>query len=142
MATYVTSIASGRPAVETFDYLATFSNAAEWDPGVSKGEALQGGPARVGAVYRLGIPLAGWTATFDYRVVELDRPHRVVLRADHPIARSTDTIMVEPSTEGSLVRYHALLQPRGLFRLLGPVFARMLQKIGDRAADGLRASLR
>jgi hypothetical protein len=81
-------------------------------------------------------------ATFDYQVIELDRPHRVVLRADHPIARSTDTITVEPSTEGSLVRYHAALEPRGLFRLLGPVFARNLEKIGDRAAAGLHAALR
>ena len=142
MATYDTTVLSSRPAAETFDYLACFSNAAEWDPGVASGEALQEGPPRVGALYRLGIPLIGRTVTFDYRVLELDRPSRVVLRADHPIARSTDTITVEASPNGALVHYHAVLEARGLFRLLGPLFARNLQKIGDRAADGLRAALR
>lgn len=142
MATYDTSIPSSRTAAETFEYLATFSNAAEWDPGVSCGEALQAGPPQVGSVYRLGIPLAGWTATFDYRVVEIHRPRTVVLRADHRLARSTDTITVEPASNGSLVHYHAELEPRGLLCLLGPLVARNLQKIGDRAADGLRAALR
>ena len=142
MATYDTTIPSSQSVAETFDYLACFSNAAEWDPGVTTGDALQAGSPRVGAVYRLRIPIAGWTATFDYRVMELDRPHTVVLRADHPIARSTDTITVKPSPDGSQVHYHAVLEPRGLFRLFGPVFGRNLQKVGDRAADGLRASLR
>jgi carbon monoxide dehydrogenase subunit G len=141
MATYDTSIPSTWSVGETFEYVAAFSNAAEWDPGVSRGKALQEGPARMGAVYRLEIPVTGFTATFEYRIVELDRPHKVVLLADHPIAISTDTITVEPSTLGSLVRYHAVLEPRGLFRLLGPLFNRTLRRIGDRAADGLRARL-
>ena len=141
MATYGTTIETTRSPEETFDYLATFSNAAEWDPGVTTGQPLQPGPPRVGAVYRLSIPVAGWTATFDYRVLEIERPHRVVLRAEHPMARSTDTITVEPAGAGAIVRYDAVLEPRGLLRLLGPVMARNFRAIGDRAAGGLRASL-
>jgi hypothetical protein len=33
MARYEATVASRRGAAETFDYLATFSNAAQWDPG-------------------------------------------------------------------------------------------------------------
>jgi uncharacterized protein YndB with AHSA1/START domain len=141
MASYHTTIKSTRSPEEVFDYLATFSNAAEWDPGVATGQPLQPGPPRVGAVYRLGIPVAGWTATFDYRVVDIERPHRVVLRAEHPIARSTDTITVEPAADGAVVHYDAVLEPRGLLRVLAPVAARTFRAIGDRAAAGLRANL-
>lgn len=141
MATYRTTIETTRSPDEAFEYLATFSNAAEWDPGVVTGQPLQPGPPRVGAVYRLGIPVAGWTATFDYRVVEIERPHRVVLRAEHPIARSTDTITVEPATNGAVVRYDAVLEPRGLLRVLTPVVARTFGAIGERAAAGLQAAL-
>ena len=34
MPRYQATVASRRPAADTFGYLATFSNAAEWDPGV------------------------------------------------------------------------------------------------------------
>ncbi len=141
MATYCATVHSTWPPAETFDYLATFSNAAEWDPGVTRGEALQTGPPRVGSVYRLGIPMGGVTATFDYRVLEMERPHRVVLRAEHPLARSTDTITVEPALDGAVVRYSAVLEPRGVLRPLASFAARWFQAIGERAAEGLRSTL-
>jgi hypothetical protein len=43
---YQATVRSARSAPETFDYLATFSNAAHWDPGVTAGEQLD--PARSG----------------------------------------------------------------------------------------------
>jgi hypothetical protein len=43
MARYYATVESGRSAAETFGYLATFSNAAEWDPGVLAGEQLDPG---------------------------------------------------------------------------------------------------
>ena len=45
MARYHAAVESQHPAAETFGYLATFSNAAEWDPGVLAGEQLDPGPA-------------------------------------------------------------------------------------------------
>ena len=44
MARYHATVESRSPAAETFGYLATFSNAAEWDPGVLAGERLDAGP--------------------------------------------------------------------------------------------------
>jgi len=55
MANYQATVASRRSATETFDYLATFSNAAEWDPGVGEraaaglASALSTEPAPPGA---------------------------------------------------------------------------------------------
>ena len=37
MPRYAASVLSLRPAAETFGYLATFSNAVHWDPGVLSG---------------------------------------------------------------------------------------------------------
>jgi hypothetical protein len=44
MARYHATVESRSPAAETFAYLATFSHAAEWDPGVLAGEQLDAGP--------------------------------------------------------------------------------------------------
>ena len=44
MARYAGNGPSRRPAAETFDYLATFSNAVDWDPGVLVRRAARSGP--------------------------------------------------------------------------------------------------
>ena len=53
MARYHATVESRKSATETFGYLATFSNAAHWDPGVLAGEQPGAGPARAA-------PASGW----------------------------------------------------------------------------------
>jgi carbon monoxide dehydrogenase subunit G len=141
MTTYRTEIDSPRERDEVFEYLATFSNASEWDPGVTEAEPLTPGPPELGSVYRLRVRVAGRTVPFDYRVVAIDRPTRVVLQAQASGMVSTDTITVEPAGAGSQVRYVAVLEGRGVLRLAAPVIARSFRKMADRGADGLRRAL-
>src|SRR5271157_2204175 len=141
MATYSTEIDSPRAREEAFEYLATFSNARQWDPSVTEAEALSPGRAELGSVYRLGVRVAGRVVRFDYVVVALERPYRVVLEARHPLMVSTDTIRVDPAGSGSRVRYDAVLEPRGVLRLAAPLVARSFAKMADRGAAGLRRAL-
>jgi carbon monoxide dehydrogenase subunit G len=141
VATYSTQIEAAGDRGEVFEYLAVFSNASEWDPAVEDGEALTPGPAAVGSVYRLGVRLAGRVVPFDYRVLELDRPRRVVLQARRGQMVSTDTITVEQAGSTARVRYVAVLEGRGLLRLASPLLARFFATMVDRAAAGLRAKL-
>ena len=141
MAIYSTQIEATGGQDEVFDYLATFSNARQWDPGVVDGESLTPGPAAVGSVYRLGVRLAGRVVPFDYRVLEIDRPRRVVLQATHGHLVSTDTITVEGAGPGSRVRYVAVLEAKGLLRLASPFITRFFSTMADRASGGLRAAL-
>ena len=87
--------------------------------------------------------IAGRVVPFDYRVLELDRPRRVVLQATHGHMVSTDTITVEQngSGSGSVVRYDAVLEGRGLLRLASPLLARFFATMADKGAAGLRATL-
>lgn len=141
MTTYRTVIDSAREQDEVFEYLATFSNAGEWDPGVTGAEPLTPGPPDVGSVYRLRVRVAGRDVPFDYRVVAIDRPTRVVLRAEQSGMVSTDTITVEQAGAGSQVGYVAVLESRGVLRLAAPLVARSFRKMADRGADGLRRAL-
>jgi carbon monoxide dehydrogenase subunit G len=141
MATYRTEIESPRRRDEVFEYMATFSNAQEWDPSVTEATPLTPGPPEIGSVYRLRVRVAGRTVPFDYRVVAIDRPVRVVLQAEGSGVVSTDTITVERDGAGSRVRYVAVLEGRGFLRLAGPLLARSFGKMADRAAAGLRQVL-
>ena len=141
MTTYSTEIESTWGQEEVFEYLSTFSNAREWDPGVTEGESLSTGPAVLGSVYRLAVRIAGRVVPFDYRVVDIDRPRRVVLQARRAGIVSTDTITVQWAGPGSRVRYVAVLDGQGVLRLAAPLIAWVFSRMADRGAAGLRRAL-
>ena len=141
MATYSTEIDSTWEQEEVFEYLSTFSNAREWDPGVTEGESLSTGPAVVGSVYRLAVRIAGRAVPFDYRVVDIDRPRRVVLQARRRRDRldghhhgGVGRSWVAGSVCGSARR-------AGSLRLAAPLIARAFARMAERAAAGLRRAL-
>ncbi len=142
MSRYRGTVVSERSAEETFDYLAEFSNAGQWDPGVAGAERLDEGPVGLGSSFRLQVKFSSRTFPLDYRVVSYERPHRVVLLAESASVRSEDTVTVVPRPGGgSILTYDAdltLLGPLAHFNvLLSPVF----RGIGDRGLGGLREVL-
>ena len=141
MATYRTQFDTAGEQDDVFEYLATFCNAEEWDPGVTDGQSLTPGPPALGSVYRLGVRVAGRIVPFDYRVIDIDRPRRVVLRARRGRIVSTDTITVEWAGPGSRVEYVAVLEGQGILRLASPILARVFAGMAERAATDLRARL-
>lgn len=141
MAHYHATIGSRRGPAETFDYLARFSNAAEWDPGVLAGEQLDPGPVRLGTRFRLVVSLLGRRLALTY-VVTRYSPHRVVtLDAASRVLRSADRIEVTADGDGASVSYDAEVRLQGPLRLLDPLLRRGFRAVGDRAAAGLARAL-
>lgn len=142
MAHYQTSFATPTSAETAFDYLSRFSTTAEWDPGVVEARDLTPGPVGVGSAFEVVSTFLGRRVLLRYEIIEFDAPNRVVLQAENASVRSTDTISCQPGADGStVVGYDAVLEPRGAGRLLSPLFAVAFQRIGDRAARSLRASV-
>jgi len=142
MATCCLSVCSPRPPADVFAYMARFSNAALWDPGVVAAEEVTAGPPALGSTYRLQVRFLGLTVPLDYRIEQIDAPRRVVLQAENSQFRSTDRIEVaEASDGGSTVSYEATLIPKGLAAAFSPLVGVAFRRIGDRAAVGLRAAL-
>ncbi len=141
MATYTATVSSARSAAQTFDYLATFSNAASWDPGVLSGEQVGRGPVSVGTRFRLVVPFAGRRLALVYRVTRLVPEHEVVLESGSRLLRATDRIAVTADGDGATVSYAAEVRLRGPLRLLDPVLRRGFRQVGRRATAGLAAAL-
>jgi dehydrogenase/reductase SDR family protein 12 len=136
------SVSSSQSPRDVFAYLARFSNAASWDPGVSAGKDITPGPPGLGSTYRLQVRFLGLTVPLDYRIEEIDEPKRVVLRAENAMVRSTDVIEVKGAPNGgSTVTYDATLTPKGISAAFAPLIGVMFRRIGDRAAAGLAAAL-
>jgi hypothetical protein len=142
MASYRARVTSPRPPAEVFDYMARFSNAAEWDPGVSEATEVHPGVPALGSTYRLVVRSFGRATPLEYRIVEMDRPHRVVLRAENSAVRSTDVIAISSGPgSGSTLTYDATLELKGVAALFTPLLGLSFRRIGDRAIVGLRATL-
>jgi hypothetical protein len=141
MAHYHATVGSRRGAAETFGYLARFSNAAEWDPGVLAGEQLDPGPVRLGTRFRLLVPFVGRRLPLTYVVTRYE-PHREIgLETVSTLLRATDRITVTENGDGATVSYDAGVRLRGPLRLLDPLLRRGFSAVGDRAAAGLAEAL-
>ncbi len=141
MATYRATVSSTWSPGDVFEYLATFSNAAEWDPGVLSAERRDAGPLGPGSVFHLVVQFRGRGLPLDYEIVAFDPPERVRLRAASAQVVSEDTISCRPDGSGTVVDYHADLRMRGVYAVVNPILGPMFQKIGDRAMARLAGVL-
>jgi Polyketide cyclase / dehydrase and lipid transport len=141
MAHYHATIDSPCGPAETFDYLATFSNAEQWDPGVLSGEQLDSGPVRVGTRFRLVVPFLGRRLPLTYVVTRYSPAGMIALEAVSGLLRLVEWIEVAAEGDGATVSYDADVRLRGPLRLLDPMLQRGFGAVGDRAAVGLAAAL-
>lgn len=141
MAQYRATVESRSPAAETFGYLATFSNAAEWDPGVLAGEQLDAGPPGAGSRFRLKVPFLGARMSLTYEVTRFVPDREVLLRAANGVLRSTDRIVVAGAADGSTVSYDAEVRLRGPLQVLDPLLRPGFRVVAERAAAGLADAL-
>ncbi len=130
------------PLDEAFGYLSRFSSAAEWDPGVTSARMETPDPVGLGSAFALDAVFLGNSVPLRYEITEFDPPNRVVLVAENASVRSTDAIdFSQDSSGGTAVQYNADLTLKGLARLATPIFALAMRRVGDRASDGLLATL-
>jgi Polyketide cyclase / dehydrase and lipid transport len=137
MARYAATVTSQHPAPDTFSYLATFTNTADWDPGVISAEQLDGGPVRPGTRFRLVVPFLGRRLPLTYQVVTLVPGREIVLAGGSRLLRATDRIVVDPAGDGATVNYQADVRLRGPLALLDTLLRPGFRAVGQRAAAGL-----
>src|SRR5271157_1045 len=141
MARYHATVESRSSATETFGYLATFSHAADWDPGVLAGEQLGVGPVRAGTRFRLVVPFLGVRMSLTYEIIRFVPDREVLLAATSGLLRSTDQIVVTGGADGSTVSYDAEVRLRGPLQVLDPLLRPGFRVVAERAAAGLADAL-
>lgn len=137
MATFHTSVPSALRAEDLFAYMAEFSNARLWDPGVATGVNVTEGPLRLGSQFLLGVIIGKKTLPFTYEITSFDPPNSVTLIAETDSYISEDTITVNADGEGSILHYRANLIPKGLLGRYNPFLGLVFRSIGERARKGL-----
>lgn len=129
------------PIEATFDYVADFANAQEWDPGVASARRIDDGPVAVGARYDLGVRMGGRVAPMEYRITQFDRPLRVVLVGAGSNVDAVDDIRFERSGPGTAIDYTADIRLGGLLRFAQPFLGGSFAKVARDAAGGMELTL-
>jgi carbon monoxide dehydrogenase subunit G len=142
MARYIVSIRSPLTAEAAFEYMADLRNFAKWDPGVKHVTQVTGTGGGADAVFDVAVASVGRTLTLRYVTKEFDQPRRVLIEAASRMFTSIDRISVAPGVDGCVVTYDAELKLNGPLRFADLLLKPAFQRIGDRAASGLRRVLK
>jgi carbon monoxide dehydrogenase subunit G len=141
MACFRETIEVDVPVERAFPYVADFTTAAEWDPGIVSSRRTAGG-GEVGTTYAVEALFRGRSVRFTYRVVEFEHNRTIVLHGVGARAVSDDTIQFEEtSTGGTRITYEADIRFTGVLRLVEPLLAGTIRELGEKALAGLQATL-
>lgn len=141
MATLREQIDTSLPLDQAFAFVADFSNAERWDPGVVRSVRTNPGPVGIGACYHLGVRLNGRTAPMDYEITVFEPSRRVVLAGVGSRVAAVDDIRFEATATGTRIDYVADIQLRGPMRLAAPFAGGALARIARDARDGMQRTL-
>lgn len=142
MARYATTQPTSWDADTAFAWMSDLTHLSAWDPSIPTSEQVVGAGPGVGAEYDVTVEVAGGEQTMRYVVQELDPAGRTMLAvAETPVLTSYDRISVVSAGAGAEVTYDADLVMKGPAKLADPVVGKGFDRMGDKAADGLRTTL-
>jgi hypothetical protein len=141
MAKYTVSVESSKSVEEAFAYMADLRNFANWDPGVLTVTQVAGDGAGLGSSFDVAVKSVGGGTVLRYETLEHDEPGNLLVEARNSKFTSIDRITVVAKDEGSIVTYAAELLLNGCLSPLNPLLGLVFNRIGDRAAAGLRRVL-
>lgn len=142
MARYTTTVRTAWEPETAFRYLAEFSNVSDWDPSIPEARNLSPDPLAPGARFEVEVEVFGRRTKMPYETIEIEAPHRVVLRSETGVLISVDTLTFDPAPGGgTAVTYDADLTLKGALKLADPLLALGFRRTGDKARDGLAERL-
>ena len=141
MSKYNVSVESSKSVDEAFAYMADLRNFANWDPGVLTVTQIAGDGAGPESSFDVTVKSVGGGTVLRYETVEYDEPGNLLVKARNSSFTSIDRITIVARGEGSLVTYSAELLLNGWLSPFNPLLGLVFNRIGDRAAVGLRRVL-
>ena len=130
-------IAVNRPVEEVFDFVADERNEPRYNPRMLRAEKVSPGPVGPGTRFRAEFASKGRpVATTE--ITTYERPRRLASKTHMAAMDVRGTLTFEPAPEGTRMCWSWDLEPRGLFKLIGPLIAR----VGRRQEQATWASLK
>lgn len=142
MPRYVVTVPSSKTPADAFAYMSDMRLFGEWDKGIKKADLVVGDAPGKGATYDVAVAgVGGRDIVLRYETTEFDPDTNVLLVGRSSLFTSVDRVTVTPTATGCDVTYDAKLTFNGLLSPMNLALGLVFNKIGDRAAAGLRKKL-
>ena len=132
------SVRIERPAEQVWDYFTDVGNDPEWNPSAIKARKTSDGPLGVGSTFHVVRKMSG---PMDLEYTEYSRPLRWTLRGTGRGMSFTYAAELKPSGSATELTSHMNLDPKGVFKLLGPVLGSVTRKQLDQVHAALKRKL-
>ena len=114
-----------RPVHEVFDFVADERNEPRYNPRIRRAEKLSPGPIGAGTRFRAEAVTLGRTTGMTIEYTTYERPRRLASSIHMSAADIAGTLRFDPLASGTQMGWSWVVRPRGLYRLLTPVIARV-----------------
>jgi hypothetical protein len=127
-----------RPVEEVFDFVVDEPNEPRYNPHMRRAEQISDGPIGVGTRFRAEIASMGRTLEMAIEFTGYERPRRLASSTHMSSMDTRGALTFEPVPEGTRMRWSWDVEPRGMFRAMGPLVARMGRRQEQRIWAGLK----
>ncbi len=128
----------GRPPEVVFDFVADERNEPKYNPRMIRSEMITAGAIGRGTRFRVATKPLGHPMEMTVEFTCFERPSRLVSVTEMKAAHILGSLTFEPHESGTRMRWSWDIEPRGGFKLLAPIVAR----IGERQEAAIWASLK
>jgi uncharacterized protein YndB with AHSA1/START domain len=130
-----------RPVEEVFDFVADERNEPRFNPQMRRAEKISNGPIGRGTRFRAEMVSMGRPVEMEIEFTGFERPRRLASTTHMSSMDIQYTLTFEPVPEGTRMGWAGDLEPRGIFKLIGPMVARMGLRQERRIWTGLKRLL-
>jgi hypothetical protein len=142
MVDVLTSIIISRPREDVAPYAADPANAPEWYVNIESARWLTDPVLQVGSRVAFSARFLGRTLSYVYEIVQFDPLDRLVMRtAEGPFPMETTYVWAPAGPNATRMELRNTGNPRGFFRMLGPLLERSMRKANSKDLQNLKKLL-
>jgi uncharacterized protein YndB with AHSA1/START domain len=127
-----------RPVEEVFDFVADERNEPRYNPHMTRVEQTSDGPIGVGSRFRADITSMGRSFEMLVEYTGFERPQRLASSTHMSSMDTQGDLTFDPVPGGTLMRWSWEVEPRGVFRVMMPLVARMGRRQEQRIWTSLK----
>ncbi len=127
-----------QPAEEIFDVVADNRNEPYYNPTMYRVEKITDGPIELGTQFRAVTLSRGQRFEMITEITGFDRPRQLRLVSHLKAMVIQGTLTFEAVPNGTLMHWIWDVEPRGVYRMMGPIFAQIGSRQEERVWVGLK----
>ncbi|MGE5287431.1 MAG: SRPBCC family protein [Micromonosporaceae bacterium] len=130
-----------RPVEVVFDFVADERNEPKYNRAMTRAEKVTDGPLGEGTRFLAAVKTMGREIEMRVETTGYERPARLASTSTMSSFDTSGTLTFRPVPTGTLMHWSWDVRPKGMFRLLTPVMARLGSRSEERIWAGLKRYL-